>query len=87
MEVSRIFIMDDEKIAVVHGCTFSAGTSNKIEQHGGERLMPQRRGIPKGGRRLTPFGCSRHPDAKRINKRQASYIYIHLSRLAHPFKD
>jgi hypothetical protein len=35
------------------------------------RLMLQRRVSPERVRRLTLFGCRRHPDAKPFNKLQA----------------
>ena len=35
MEVSRIFIMDDEKSAVAQGRAFSAGTSKTLEWNEG----------------------------------------------------
>jgi len=31
-------------------------------KNAGLRFVWQRRGIPKGARRLAPFGCSRHRD-------------------------
>jgi hypothetical protein len=34
------------------------------------RLMQQRRVSPERVRRLTLFGCSRHPDAKPVKKLQ-----------------
>ncbi len=47
------------------------------------RLMSQRRVSPERVRRLTLFGCSRHPDAKQINKLQADQFTasVHLISL------
>ena len=61
MEVSRIFIMDDEKSAVVHGCTFSAGTSKTLEWNEGH-VLALRRESPERVRRSTLSGCRRHRD-------------------------
>ena len=38
--------------------------------------MQQRRVSPERVRRLTLFGCSRHPDAKPINKLQADQLAV-----------
>jgi len=54
------------KALLAHGSAISAGTSRILGSMEETRLMQQRRGIPKGARRLTPFGCRRHPDAKQV---------------------
>ena len=61
MEVSRVFIMDDEKSAVAQGRAFSAGTSKTLEWNEGH-VLALRRESPERVRPSTLFGCSRHRD-------------------------
>jgi hypothetical protein len=53
------------KALLAHGRAISAGTSRILGIMEGIRL-----------RRLTLFGCSRHPDAKPINKLQADQFAV-----------
>ena len=48
----------------------SAGTSRILDVMEETRLMLQRRVSPERVRRLTLFGCSRHPDAEPVSKLQ-----------------
>jgi hypothetical protein len=58
------------KALLAHGRAISAGTSRILGIMEETRLMQQRRVSPERVRRLTLFGCSRHPDAKQVNKLQ-----------------
>ncbi len=64
------------KALLVHGCTFCAVTSKILAIMEETRLMLQRRVSPERVRRLTLFGCSRHPDAKHVNKFQADQLTV-----------
>ena len=59
------------KALLAHGRAISAGTSRILAVMEETRLMLQRRESPERVRRLTLFGCRRHPDAKQVNKLQA----------------
>jgi hypothetical protein len=59
------------KALLAQGRAISAGTSRILDIMEETRLMLQRRVSPERVRRLTLFGCRRHPDAKAINKLQA----------------
>jgi len=61
VEVSRIFIMDDEKSAVAQVRAFSAGTSKTLEWNEGH-VLALRRESPERVRRSTLSGCRRHRD-------------------------
>jgi len=52
----------------------SAGTSRILGSMEGTPLMQQQRVSPERVRRLTLFGCRRHPDTRQVNKLQASDI-------------
>jgi len=62
------------KALLAHGCAISAGTSRILVSMEETRFMQQRRGCPEGARRLAPFGCGRHPDAKPSNELQTNDI-------------
>jgi hypothetical protein len=59
------------KALLANGRAISAGTLRILDIMEETRLMLQRRVSPERVRRLTLFGCCRHPDAKPITKFQA----------------
>lgn len=62
------------KALLAHGRAISAGTSKNIGRHGGNTFNAaapgESRELYLNIARLTLFGCSRHPDAKPVNKLQ-----------------
>jgi hypothetical protein len=71
------------KALLAQGRAISAGTSRILDVMEEARLMLQRRVSPERVRRLPLFGCSRHPDAKPINKLQACQFRVSV-RLISP---
>ncbi|NQZ86025.1 MAG: hypothetical protein HRT54_00410 [Colwellia sp.] len=67
------------KALLAHGRAISAGTLRILGSMEETRLMQQRRVSPERVRRLTLFGCRRHPDARQVNKLQAGNNNYHLS--------
>ena len=67
------------KALLAHGRAISADTSRILDSMEETRLMLQRRVSPERVRRLTLFGCRRHPDAKLVNKLQADQFTVNVS--------
>lgn len=63
------------KAAAFHG-RISAGIDCKLKMAIHVFTELGLRGVPRGGRRQTPFGCRRHSDAKQITKLQTLKIQL-----------